>query len=137
MQTHNQLENQGVPDMCQSNTTEYVVLKKPRAMPQGAHLIIFPSQHPINVHWEKIGHMTDNKNQVQEAKDRVYHTAQTAKDGTTETKNQTGSYLSEKIGAANDKVSAVAQLVKESAQAERDKTTAVLEKTAVKVKGNN
>lgn len=81
--------------------------------------------------------MTDNKKQVQEAKERVYHTAQTAKDGTTETKNQTGGYLTGKTGATNDKVLAVAQSVKESAQAERDKTTAVLEKTAVKVKGNH
>lgn len=80
----------------------------------------------------KIGHMTDNKKQVQEAKERVYHTAQTAKDRTTETRNQTGGYLSGKTGAANNKVSAVAQSVKESAQA-----TAVLEKTAVKVKGNH
>ncbi|XP_058192365.1 late embryogenesis abundant protein 1-like [Rhododendron vialii] len=86
---------------------------------------------------DKIGHMTDNKKQVQEAKDRVYHTAQTAKDGTTEIKNRTVSYLSEKTGAANDKVSAVAQSVKESAQAGRDMTTAVLEKTAVKVKVND
>ncbi|KAI8529480.1 hypothetical protein RHMOL_Rhmol12G0227600 [Rhododendron molle] len=85
----------------------------------------------------KTDHMTDNKKQVQEAKERVYHAAQTVKDGTTETKNQTGGYLSVKPGAANDKMSAVAQLVKESAQAERDKTTAVLEKTAVKVKGNH
>ncbi|KAI8529482.1 hypothetical protein RHMOL_Rhmol12G0227800 [Rhododendron molle] len=62
--------------------------------------------------------MTDNKKQVQEAKEKPYQTAQTAKDRTTESKDQTASHLFEKIRAAKDKASEVAQ----SVQAEKDKT---------------
>jgi len=84
---------------------------------------------------EKLDHRTDNKKQVQEAKEKGHGTAQTPKDQTTETKNQAGSNPSEKTGAANDKVSAVAQSAKESALAAKDKTATVLEKTSVQVKG--
>ncbi|KAG5523331.1 hypothetical protein RHGRI_035223 [Rhododendron griersonianum] len=78
----------------------------------------------------KTDHMTDNKKQVQEAKEKVYETAQAAKDWTTETKDQTAIYFSEKTGATKDKASEVAQ----SAQAEKDKTAGGLGNTAEQVK---
>jgi len=84
---------------------------------------------------EKLSYMTDNKKQVQEDKEKVQGTAQTPKDRTTETKNQAGSNPSKKTGAANGKVSAVAQSAKESALAAKDKTATILEKTSVQVKG--
>lgn len=85
--------------------------------------------------------MTDNKKQVQEAKEKVYETAQAAKDWTTETKDQTASYFPEKTGATKDKASEVAQSVQaekdkssEVAQADKDKTAGGLGNTAEQVK---